>query len=78
MLKASLPVREKMIDLQAAGKISVIGYNWGFRKEGIFMTIEFEILNHQQSTREYICRSFTSKMMEGCVAQALSLLNEIP
>lgn len=72
------PVREKMLDLQKEGKISIISFTWGFKnKEGVFLTIEFEINETRNRTRSYICRTLTGKITEGCVIQALAILNDV-
>lgn len=77
MIQSLEPIRGRMLDLQKEGKISIIAMNYGFEKGGVFLTIEFDINEKRGQVRSYVCRTLTGKIMEGCVAQALSLLDEV-
>ena len=77
MIQSLEPIRGRMLDLQKEGKISIIAMNYGFEKGGVLLTIEFDINEKRGQVRSYVCRTLTGKMMDGCVVQALALLDDV-
>lgn len=73
MLEETLPVRDKLFDLQKEGKISIYSFTYGLNHSESYVAIEFEV----HKTREHVKRTLKGKDMKEAANKAIELLSQV-
>lgn len=73
MIAETLPIRNKLIELQREGVICIDNFTYGLNRRESYVNIAFEI----NKTHERVVRTMTGKTMQEAADSTMELLNQL-
>jgi hypothetical protein len=73
MIEETVPIRDRLIKLQADSKIIIDRFNYGLSRNAAYVNIEFEVTK----THEQVVRAFRGSNLQEAANKAMSFLEQV-